>query len=55
MYAQTVTGLTSITSGVTSTKSGRTLQVQMPSRSVAARAKLAFLLDFTRLLEGSRE
>jgi hypothetical protein len=55
MEAQTVTGLTSITSGVTSIRSGGTLPVQVSSCSVAVRAKGAFLLDFTRSLEGSRE
>ena len=55
MDPQTVTGLTSITSGLTSMKSERTLRVRVPSCSVAVRAKRAFLLDFTRSVEGGRE
>jgi hypothetical protein len=55
MHAQTATGLTSIESGRTSTTSGRTLRVQVPSYSDAARAKRAFLLAFTRSLEGDHE
>jgi hypothetical protein len=55
MHAQTATGLTSITSGLTSMKSGRTLRVQVPSYSDAVCAKHAFLPDFTRSLTGGNE
>ena len=48
LHTQTVTGLTSIRSGLTST-------VHVSPCSDAARAKRAFLLDFTRSMEGSLE